>query len=229
MKIIRILILACLAFSSCQTQQNKESSDTTSGKQAIVADSIADNSTPAQFSGIYEKGKFRTCQEPEKQFRVGGNKWALDLAVKQLFSDSTNTTGIYVELIGRTQGNDLMIDSVEAVAQKNAQNNCLPFKFWCTGTEPFWTLEISETENLIELYLPMEQRYIRYPYSEGKSEGNKTVYKLTDEKNSLNIVISKSPCSDGMSEKNYTHKVELLLNGQLMQGCAQAYVPTNNR
>ena len=42
-------------------------------------------------------------------------------------------------------------------------------------------------------------------------------------KNKIIISITKQPCSDGMSEKKYNYKVEVVLNGNKYSGCAIAY------
>ena len=106
---------------------------------------------------------------------------------------------------------------------KNYQNDCISFEYWCIGNEPFWQLQISEKENLIDFYDPMEQKTIHFNYIKSENKNESLNYSVKNESNTIGIKIKKEKCSDGISEKKYNYSVTVILNHKTYKGCAVAF------
>ena len=91
-----------------------------------------------------------------------------------------------------------------------------------TGTEPFWSLTLGKPYSL---YRSMSGDSIRFDYeppvqAQGRQEEWVQLFKLGNE---AWVVLRKgnAPCSDGMSDKQYTYWATLWLKGQLLDGCGE--------
>lgn len=91
------------------------------------------------------------------------------------------------------------------------------------GNEPFWQLQISEKENLIDFYDPMEQKTIHFNYAKSQVKNGAVNYFTKNDTNTIEIKIKKEKCSDGMSEKKYNFSVLVKLNKKTYNGCAVAF------
>ena len=116
----------------------------------------------------------------------------------------------------------LVVTKVDTVAGKNMLNCCLPYEFWCIGTEPFWSLQISKLEDGLFYSNANAQQGTRFPWSAPKKRGNTWVYESLspDQKTSIRIVIKKEPCSDGMSDTRFTYSAEVTIGKEKLRGCA---------
>ena len=94
--------------------------------------------------------------------------------------------------------------------------------FRCTGTEPFWSLDIAE--NGITFQTP-ESGPVTYPFTPPVSKGDVIEFFTSlgsgSGKNNLKIILKPGNCSDGMSETVYPYSVEVELDGQTLRGCAK--------
>jgi uncharacterized membrane protein len=116
----------------------------------------------------------------------------------------------------------LAIKEVVHVEQRGLKNTCVPYDYWCTGTEPFWQVQISEQENLIDFYNPMEQKTSHFIYSKAEIKNGVTHYSSSDKENRISITIKKEKCN-GAIDTPYNYSVEVLLNDKKYSGCAIKY------
>jgi uncharacterized membrane protein len=180
--------------------------------------------------GIYENTSrtFRDCGHPELIYKVK-DLTELNASYKKILPNAYASEAIYLEVNAEVSGIDskiyageLEIKKINKAEQKNYQNTCIPYEFWGNGTEPFWSLQISKTENLIDYYNPMEQKTIHYLYADPKEETGVIIYNSTEEnnpKNKIQISIRKEKCSDGMSDKEYGYRMDVITDRRL-SGCA---------
>ncbi|WP_291115460.1 META domain-containing protein [Flavobacterium sp. UBA6135] len=83
--------------------------------------------------------------------------------------------------------------------------------FSAIGTEPFWSLEISES--LIKFSALDENLNFNAPYVEPirAMDSNVKMYRAETESGKIEITIIQEDCSDNMSEKKYYYKVEVTI------------------
>ncbi|MGZ4048193.1 MAG: hypothetical protein ACXVNN_02455, partial [Bacteroidia bacterium] len=89
----------------------------------------------------------------------------------------------------------------------------------CFGTEPFWQIQISEKENLIDFYDPMEQKTTHFIYSKPEIKDGITTYTSSDKKDRISIAIKKEKCN-GAIDPQYDYSVLVTLNDKKYNGCA---------
>lgn len=90
------------------------------------------------------------------------------------------------------------------------------------GTEPFWSLKIGRPYST---YRSMEGDSLGFAYREpesaaGRQEEWVQLFPLGKEHWVL-LRRGRTPCSDGMSDREYTYTATLWLNGKLLDGCAE--------
>lgn len=107
---------------------------------------------------------------------------------------------------------------IDTLTPKNMYNICLPYDFWCSGTEPFWSLLISEAEGGFFLKAMGDKRGRGFPWAAPVRQGDVWKYRSANQK--LSVTIRKEPCSDGMSDREYRYSAELSVDGQTLRGCA---------
>ncbi|MCW3070637.1 MAG: hypothetical protein JWO44_527 [Bacteroidetes bacterium] len=226
MRIIPALIIACL-LSACSQPGNPV--QVKSPARLLVQDTLR---VTKEFTGIYFDdgvGKFIACGQPQMIYRVKDNT-QLNAALKKILPNAYKGEAIFVKMNAELSSIEskifaglLEVKEVLKTEQKNPENTCIPSDFWCMGTEPFWQLQISEKENLIDLYNPMEQKTIHTAYVKPEvKEGTITYTTLNNSKETnFRIVIIKKKCSDGMSGREYDYEANILMNGTAeYKGCA---------
>ncbi len=114
----------------------------------------------------------------------------------------------------------LDVDSIIFTEEKNYKNTCIPYDFWCIGNEPFWQVQISAQENLIDFYDPMAQKYYVFNYMVSKVENSIAIYQSQNKSDKIKITINKGKCTDGMSDRSYNYSVIVNLNDKEYKGCA---------
>lgn len=111
------------------------------------------------------------------------------------------------------------IDTIEAKSLDNMLSLGFPFEFWCHGTNPSWTIEISNAsggifyENVndnIAWFCPWWPATINSPTSWTYDVPAATGAITTG---SLLIKIKKEKATDGSSDKEYDYSVEVLVEG----------------
>jgi uncharacterized membrane protein len=102
--------------------------------------------------------------------------------------------------------------SVSAVAKSAAKATV---NWHCAGTEPFWSVEISATDNTATIQTPEKTEA---PIS--LVAISETADSATYTGKNLKISIKKGKCSDGMSEKDYEYSAAVDFDIYKFQGCA---------
>jgi uncharacterized membrane protein len=131
---------------------------------------------------------------------------------KDTFGYSSQTDGVFT------------VTRVDTLQSKNPSNACLPWEFWCHGTEPFWGLQISEAEGGIFLKNIADETGTQYPWDKPKTDGATFwTYETSlspGSKEMLKIVIKKEKCSNGMSDIEYNYSVAVTRGEETLRGCA---------
>jgi uncharacterized membrane protein len=217
MKYLYILFpLAAILFNSCSSADNAESTASETDTAAVT-----------QFRGLYSTGKFISCDNPRIVYTVNDQTHLLDSVYKRTLPQAYPKQTMYIEFRGSIPENSnkdiIVVDDVTRSEAKSIENDCLPFDYWCKGNEPFWQAHISETENLIDVFLPLLQESHHFEFVAPAEESGKTVYTAINEKDNVRITITSEFCNDGMSERRYNFKAVVELNGVTYQGCAVTF------
>ncbi|MCW3102894.1 MAG: hypothetical protein JWO09_1334 [Bacteroidetes bacterium] len=183
-----------------------------------------------ELTGIYRDDNvtFIPCDQPGMTYRVNDDA-KLHAAFKKILPNAYPGEAIFLKMNAELSAINskiyaglLEVKDILKTEQKNFENTCIPYDFWCMGTEPFWQLQISEKENLIDLYNPMEQKTIHAAYVKPKTENGSITYTTLNNVKEPNfrIVIIKKKCSDGMSDREYDYEATVIVNGTTYKGCA---------
>jgi uncharacterized membrane protein len=214
------LLFACNNSDSSQEIVSQDTSVVITGDSAIVSQT---------YRGLFLNYRFYSCDNLGETYHVNDNTGGLDSAyayvTRNYFSSS-----IVIQVKGKLKrgekgefNGELIVDSLISAEGKSYKNTCIPYDFWCMGNEPFWQIQISEKENCIDFYNPMEQQRIHFNYKKSENINNTVRYTSVEGKNTIEIQIKKEQCSDGMSEKKYNYSVKVKLNENNYSGCAVKY------
>jgi len=225
MRIIPAFVVASLLFS-CNQPGNPV--QLKSPAPVLAGDTLR---ITKEYTGIYRDDNvtFIPCDQQGMIYRVNDDA-KLHAAFKKILPNAYPGEAIVLKMSAELSAVDskivaglLNVKEVLQTEQKNFENTCIPYDFWCMGTEPFWQLQISEKENLIDLYNPMEQKTIHAAYVKPKNENGAITYTTQNnaKENNFRIVITKKKCSDGMSDREYDYEAHVLVNGSMKyNGCA---------
>ncbi len=189
----------------------------------VNALSEASGSASAMFVGYLSQNDagsvLRTCSDG-KQYRVNDATGRLD-SLYFLACEPAPIPGeaVYAVLAGTlsADGSTLSVERIDTLTAKSPANACIPWEFWCSGTEPFWGLQISEAEGSLFFKDVGEQIGQAFAWVPPKTDG-KSMW--TYETAGLKVVIKKTPCSDGMSDLAYSYSVQLSIGDRTLNGCA---------
>ena len=112
----------------------------------------------------------------------------------------------------------------ETVVEKSIQVRSDTF-FKATGTEPFWSVEISKSEIIFTSINESENFSAPYAAPILAADANVKLYRSKSDTAEIEITVSQENCSDGMSDKTYgyTTKVGIKRAGanesQNLNGC----------
>lgn len=126
---------------------------------------------------------------------------------------------VYAVLTGTlsNDGQAFSAQRADTLTAKNPNNACLGWEFWASGTEPFWSLQISEAEGKLFFKDIGEEQGQAFTWKAPNTDG-KSLW--TYESGDLKAVIKKGKCSDGMSELEYHYSVEVSIGDRKLRGCA---------
>jgi uncharacterized membrane protein len=225
----KTILLLLLAF--CLSNCNETPKPAASEVQSFAFNS----SNPTTLRGYYvlgdEVNMFRNCAD-NKQYWVKDATRSLDslyrlaclpapipyeavyavftgiLEPKDTASAAAETAGIFT------------VTQVDTLQPKSKFNACLPWEFWCHGTEPFWSLQISEAEGGIFLKNMADETGTQFAWAEPTTDNQTSwVYEIISSE-PLKIFIKKEKCNDGMSEIEYDYSVIVTQNDATLRGCA---------
>lgn len=211
-----LFFLSLTILASCS--QNKAVENTATEPVNSTENSVA---KAVELEGLYADHQLISCSDNAK-VAVVGSTGKLDSLYKSLLPQAYSGQTIYVKLKGLLTNNELSVKEVVLAEQKNDKNTCIPYDYWCMGNEPFWRIQVSEKENLIDFFDPMASTYYHFNFTKPEIKQGSTVYTAESGKNKIKITITitSEKCSDGMSERSYQYKAEALLNGTAYKGCA---------
>ncbi len=179
-----------------------------------------------EMEGLYTSNYFINCAD-KREITITGDTKKIDSIYKTLLPTAYSGQTIYLKAKGilTIQGanESLAINEILKAEQKNERNACVSYDYWCMGNEPFWRIEISENENLIDFFDPMASTYYHFKFVKPETIGKSKVYTAELDGNKIKITITNQKCSDGMSEREYPCKAEAILNGKTYKGCAMTY------
>ena len=223
--IIAVFLSALVLWSCSQNHSNLPNYANAADSMPSKGNSVSET---VELSGLYAKHHFTSCGD-SLRIVVKGDVKILDSIYSNLLPAAYPTQSVLVKIKGSvstSEGNrSLVITEILSAEQKNAFNTCTPYDYWCMGNEPFWQIQISEKENLIDFYDPMLPKFYHFDFSKAEINGTETIYTLEDKvsNNKLKITIFKEKCSDGMSDRDYNFKSTAVLNGTIYNGCAIAF------
>ena len=93
--------------------------------------------------------------------------------------------------------------------------------FFGLGTEPFWAVYIIKDSKII--FHPAEGPEVEAPFVAPSIVNNTTTYHSSAGGSSIDLVITKKACSDGMSDNVHTYEVMLTVNKTKYSGCGNDY------
>jgi uncharacterized membrane protein len=116
------------------------------------------------------------------------------------------------------------VTRIDTLQYAGAYNSCVPYEFTCLGTEPFWSIKISPSEGVFYKN-PSEEtgQFFEWAAAAVAANGNSWNYALKSKQGSLNILIRKEKCADGMSDRQYSYTVDVAIGGKRLKGCAIRY------
>jgi heat shock protein HslJ len=94
-----------------------------------------------------------------------------------------------------------------------------PAAYMALGTEPGWTLEI--TPSRLNYDGDYGEAKIMVPNPGAKPSTNGRTYTTAR----LSVVVTQTPCSDGMSDRRYSDTVRVVADGKTLQGCGGKILP----
>lgn len=244
MHITKSILIAAMLFASCQLPKQitgmKEPEQSKIKKESAVSDTNI-KSGSKEFRGLFFQDKngatFRDCANPDSVYWVADSTHRL----KDLYMESFAHPNPYSSVVAILKGEliptvrdyladehpqTLIVRQVTLVEKKNGSNLCIPFDFWASGSDPNWTLEISEKENLIELNLPDEKKLYYFSYSEPAEKEGYTVYQNYNsvQSYSIEIKIKKESCTDSSTGQLRDYTFEVGLNADVpLKGCGKKY------
>lgn len=229
MKQIVFLFIIPVLFSCCSGNQSSTSSAIATNSDSLTETKV-DNYL---LEGLYAPSFILSCTDNQKLSIKNENK-KLDSLYKALLPNAYKDQTIYVKLKGTLFSKngiatEFLVDEVIAAEQKNEKNTCLAYDYWCMGNEPFWRVQVSENENLIDFFNPMEAKYYHFTYSKLEDKGKSKVYisENNQDGHKIKVIITTGKCSDGMSEREYAFSSEVILDGVSYKGCAVSFSKNN--
>jgi len=219
MKNTMLLYSVVMLFSACNLSTSPEN------KTSLQLDSIKigreTKSEIKQFKGLYRshQSNFLDCEN-------GGlfllkNTSIVDSLYNLILPNAYSDEAIYIEMNASIDPNDpnaITYSNNIKAEQKNYKNNCVESDYWCTGFEPFWIVQISKNEDLIDFYNPMEQKTTHFVYAKPEIKNGSSTYSSTDGENKITVIIKREKCN-GAIDSQYDFSVQVQLNDKKYSGC----------
>jgi uncharacterized membrane protein len=90
--------------------------------------------------------------------------------------------------------------------------------FRMAGTEPFWALEIARRE--LRFITPEDTSGLRFPRGPSVTSGDTLRWSAMAYGTTIEARIWPSQCSDGMSDRVWTHRAVVRVDSTTYRGCA---------
>ncbi|MDQ3022375.1 MAG: hypothetical protein M3R36_17680 [Bacteroidota bacterium] len=233
-KYILLILLVCSCNKQDKIQNKVESADTSN---VLLKDSVIPDTVSKIYEGLYtynlSTNSFMDCNNPDSLYFV------LDVTKKlaEMYKKTLTNPNVYGSVVAKLKGDvsqssdeikkekypkTFRVTEIISMEKKNFRNTCVSYDFWGLGNEPGWSLQISEKENLIEFYLPSEQKTYYFFYSEPKEDSGRIIYSSHNQiqRYIIDVILKKEKCSDTMSDNIYDYSVEVHLSGgKKFRGC----------
>ena len=205
--------------------------NSTENKTDTIADSANaktnKSSEVVELTGLYANHLFISCLNSNDKITLNEGVQKLDSLYKSVlpnpaYPEQTVFADVKGVLTSSNGVTSLAIKEVIHVEQKSFKNTCIPYDYWCTGTEPFWQIQISEKEHLIDFYDPMIPKFYHFNFSKPEIKNGITSYISSNNENKISISIKKEKCN-GAIDTPYNYSVEVVLNDKKYSGCAIKY------
>lgn len=214
---MRVLILLLLmAFVGWQCKQTPKTPSAPTAAESVPP---VTTTLRGHFSKTDQGAVLRACPDG-KNYRISDASGQLDSLYQQARMPAPiQGEAVYAVLTGvlSEDGQTLIVQSADTLTAISLGNACLSWEFWASGTEPFWSLQISEAEGGLFFKDIGQEEGQAFAWKAPKTDG-KSMW--TYESGDLKAVIKKAKCSDGMSELEYHYSVELTIAGRKLHGCA---------
>lgn len=215
-------------FLSCSPVTNNNESAKTVDSAAVDVHPVKEIK---EYKGVYHPGQFKNAEDSELYTFYDSDQKKIDSLYHNILPNPYPNQTVFMHFKGKADsfptntGFRTSITELISMELKNAFNGGIAYDYWCMGNEPFWQIQISEKENLIDFYDPMIPKFYHFIFSKAETKGKQKVYTAEDKggNNKIKITIINEICSDGMSERIYKNKSEVVLNGNAYKGCAVAY------
>jgi uncharacterized membrane protein len=122
----------------------------------------------------------------------------------------------------------LAVVGIDSLYTRTMDNACVPFNYWCHGTEPFWSLVVSKREGgffFKELASEKGRYYTWSPFT--LTEHNTTTFVVHEYRNSdakMTVYIRPERSNDGMSDQEYNYSATIVTpDGRTLRGVAVAW------
>lgn len=89
-------------------------------------------------------------------------------------------------------------------------------EFSCVGTEPFWSLKITETQMSLDMMDGVQTEAVQ---SKTQAAGTAEDYAFVVTSASGSATVVRAECNDGMSDNIYSHHVVLKSGSVVLAGC----------
>ena len=211
-------IIALLSLFSCTQQVGRPPDNTVPGKLDSVNFKRETSATIKEYNGLYDPSghTFRSCDN-DMIYYIEDSTGGIDSAIAKI-----DFSTVFMSMKGyekhSADENLILVKELITVEQKSYKNTCIAYDFWCFGTEPFWQIEISEKENLIDFYNPMEQKMTHFEYTKPEIKNGITNYISSNKENKISIAIKKEKCN-GAIDPQYNYSVQVALNDKKYAGC----------
>ncbi|MEA5583463.1 hypothetical protein VB620_19225 [Nodularia harveyana UHCC-0300] len=119
------------------------------------------------------------------------------------------------------QGNSTNNDNNPVISSNDTTESQ---EFRAFGTEPFWSINVSQTEIVYSSLGSNENQtfpYVKPLAADGRNPDTVRVYKLGDKEQSLLIIRKVDNCSDGMSDNLYPYSALFIKGDMVLEGCAR--------
>lgn len=222
---------------SGRLQRISDSKDSIKKTEAGIDTSLARNISDSIYEGVYvfnlHEQSFRSCKNPDSLYWIVDETKELKELYKKIFPEKNAYSSAYIKVKGEVAANtdkstaekfprSFVVYDVLTIERKNYENTCVPYDFWCIGSDPGWSLQISAKEKLIEFNLSSEKKIYYFEYIEPKEAEGQIIYETHNniQRYLIKIKIKNEKCENKTSGKNYDYSVEVELNdGKIYRGC----------
>ncbi len=220
MKKTLTLSVSALILSACNVSTNPENNASLKLDSLVVK---RETKAPEHYTGLFRahQSNFLDCGSGQL-FVLTGLPPSMDTMYSNILPDAYADEAVYVEMEAARDAQDptaLHYTSGLKMERKNYKNTCIASDYWVMGIEPFWQIQISKAEGLIDFHDPMAQKTTHFVYAAPEIKNGVEVYSTTDGENTIRISVKKEKCN-GAVDKQYDYSAQVEFNGKKYSGCA---------